>query len=111
MRPPRGGLFNYPMNHRPSVTMKHTPALVSRRHFLHTAGLGIMGWPLAGALLSGVKDAVAQSVAATPTGLPPLNRFPRMMQDWLVDQLREAEARGNSLREAVKTKAEAEAYV
>ncbi len=43
--------------------------------------------------------------------LPPLNRFPRMMQEWLVDQVRAAESRGEARREAVKTKAHAEAYV
>ncbi|HSJ03070.1 MAG TPA: acetylxylan esterase, partial [Verrucomicrobium sp.] len=43
--------------------------------------------------------------------LPPLNRFPRMMQEWLVGQVREAEARGNARRAALKTKADAEAYV
>lgn len=42
---------------------------------------------------------------------PPLNRFPRMMQEWLVDQVRAAEVRGNERRAAVRTKADAEAYV
>jgi dienelactone hydrolase len=86
----------------------------SRRDFLQTAGLGLMAWPLAGALLSPPRHAVAQSVAAgvsTAPPIPPLNRFPRMMQDWLMERVRAAEARGNALRTAVKTKADAEAYV
>jgi dienelactone hydrolase len=69
-----------------------------------------MAWPLESAIFSGSSEAVAQSVGA-PTGLLPLNRFPRMMQDWLIDQVRGAETRGNALRDAVKTKADAEAYV
>ena len=41
----------------------------------------------------------------------PLNRFPRMMQEWLVTQVRSAETRGDARRAAVKTRADAEAYV
>ena len=48
---------------------------------------------------------------ATSAARPPLNRFPRMMQDWLVDRVREAEAAGDARRAALKTKEDAEAYV
>ena len=92
--------------------MKSSPH-PSRRHFLQTAGLTALGWPLASAVMSGANTAVAQTIApgnAAPV-LAPLNRFPRMMQEWLVDQVRAAEVRGNALRDAVKTKADAEAYV
>ena len=34
-----------------------------------------------------------------------------MMQEWLVSQVRAAETRGNARREAIQTKADAEAYV
>lgn len=53
----------------------------------------------------------AQQAAKTPGELEPLNRFPRMMQEWLVGQVRAAETRGNARREALKTPADAEAYV
>lgn len=43
--------------------------------------------------------------------LVPLNRFPRMMQEWLVDQVRAAEARGEARRAQVTSRSEAEAYV
>jgi len=91
------------------------PPHPSRRAFLRTSGLTLAGLPAAGALLSGSATITAQTIAsvsgvATPT-LPPLNRFPRMMQDWLIARVREAEARGQTLREALKTKADAEAYV
>jgi dienelactone hydrolase/pimeloyl-ACP methyl ester carboxylesterase len=52
----------------------------------------------------------ASSVAAQETPAP-LNRFPRMMQEWMVSQVRTAEARGNARRAALKTEADAEAYV
>lgn len=41
----------------------------------------------------------------------PLNRFPRMMQEWLVTQVRAAETRGNERRAGLKTQADGEAYV
>jgi cephalosporin-C deacetylase-like acetyl esterase len=43
--------------------------------------------------------------------LAPLNRFPRMVQEFFVDQVRQAEERGTRIRQALKTKADAEAYV
>ena len=44
-------------------------------------------------------------------GLPPLNRFPRMMQEYFVRRLREAEAARMERLERLQTKADAEAYV
>jgi cephalosporin-C deacetylase-like acetyl esterase len=41
----------------------------------------------------------------------PLNRFPRMMQEWLVTQVRTSETRGNERRASLKTQADGEAYV
>ncbi len=73
-----------------------------------------MGWPLAGVLLSRPGSAAAQATTApatTAAALTPLNRFPRMMQDWLIERIHESETRGRTRREAVKTKADAEAYV
>jgi dienelactone hydrolase len=83
----------------------------SRRHFLQAIGLGFVGWPLAQATTPGASAADAPAVSPANAELPMLNRFPRMMQDWLIDQVRAAETRGNKMREAVKTKSDAEAYV
>ncbi|MGV3659955.1 MAG: alpha/beta hydrolase family protein [Prosthecobacter sp.] len=88
-----------------------------RREFLQTAGLGLMVWPVAQAFFTSAGGALAQTAAkgtaaaGAPAVLPPLNRFPRMLQEWLVTQVRTAETRGNARREALKTKADAEAYV
>ncbi len=41
----------------------------------------------------------------------PLNRFPRMVQEYFVQAVRRAEKRADQRREALKTKADAEAYV
>jgi len=43
--------------------------------------------------------------------LAPLNRFPRMVQEYFVRQVRRIEAAGNRARSALKTKEDAEAYV
>jgi dienelactone hydrolase len=40
-----------------------------------------------------------------------LNRFPRMMQEYFVQQVRMAEARGDGARAELRTRADAEAYV
>ncbi len=86
--------------------------LPRRRDFLQTTGLGLLGWPVMQSLFGHTSTALAQTAATAPTAaVPPLNRFPRMMQDWLVTEVRAAEARGNARRDALKTKADAEAYV
>jgi dienelactone hydrolase len=48
---------------------------------------------------------------AQPAAPAPLNRFPRMVQEHFVTRVREAEAIGARRRAALKTKADAEAYV
>jgi len=42
--------------------------------------------------------------------LEPLNRFPRMLHDYMVDQVRRAEAVGNERKAQLRTKADALAY-
>ena len=91
--------------------MDSTP-LPCRRDFLQTTGLGLLSWPVMQSFFGSTSNALAQTSATAPTaGVPALNRFPRMMQDWLVTEVRAAEARGNARRDALKTKADAEAYV
>lgn len=66
---------------------------------------------LLGGLLTFGAAVVPVPAAATSPELAPLNRFPRMMQEWLVSQVQAAEDRGNARRAAVHTRPEAEAYV
>jgi dienelactone hydrolase len=61
---------------------------------------------LGAAVLLAPVRATAQAPA-----LAPLNRFPRMVQEHFVTRVREAEAIGAKRRAALKTKADAEAYV
>jgi len=80
----------------------------SRRLFLEGAGLsaafGMSGVTCSFALGQDAKTRTADNFA-------PLHRFPRMTQEWLVQQVREAERRGNALRDALRTEQDALAYV
>ncbi|VTT99700.1 Uncharacterized protein OS=Chthoniobacter flavus Ellin428 GN=CfE428DRAFT_1820 PE=4 SV=1: AXE1 [Gemmataceae bacterium] len=55
--------------------------------------------------------APAGQAPQAPATLPPLNRFPRMVQEFYVEQVRAAEKKGAELRAALKTKADATTYV
>jgi hypothetical protein len=79
----------------------------SRRQWLQVIGLH--------ALCLGRTDqqqgAVAGAESTPAASLPPLNRFPRMMQEYFVGRVRAAEQAGLQARAALKTRADAEAYV
>jgi hypothetical protein len=69
----------------------NTPASTHRRDFLQTVSLGALGgalFPLAQGSVASAEDVVVKKEAVT--ALPALNRFPRMMQDWLVTEVRAA---------------------
>lgn len=77
----------------------------TRRRFL-AVGTGLLG-----ASWFAFGNSAAANAAEAKLAMPPLNRFPRMMQDWLVRQVREIEAAADARRAALKTKADAEAYI
>ena len=68
-------------------------------------------WLLATAAtpLAVLPRAVAQPKQPAP--LTPLNRFPRMVQEWYVEQARAAEKIGLDAQVKLRTKEDAEAYV
>ncbi|MBS1807088.1 MAG: prolyl oligopeptidase family serine peptidase [Acidobacteria bacterium] len=76
---------------------------LSRRDWLQALSLGTFGLASSPQLFAQTSEA-AQS-------LPPLNRFPRMMQDYFVARVREIEAASVKRKFAFKTKADAQAYV
>jgi dienelactone hydrolase len=83
-----------------------------RREFLQVTSGGLVGWHLAQEFFSSQAQAAEPSTRpASAPAIEPLNRFPRMMQDWLGRKVREIEAQGNLQRAAITTKADAEAYV
>jgi dienelactone hydrolase/pimeloyl-ACP methyl ester carboxylesterase len=79
---------------------------LSRRQLLQAAVAQAVSLPLLPWLAA--EEAVA---GEPPAPLPPLNRFPRMVQEYFVAQVRAAEAKGLAAKRALQTKADAEAYV
>lgn len=81
---------------------------ISRRTLLRWAAasgagaLAMPGWHLPRAFGQEAKGA---------TNLAPLNRFSRMVQEWFVDQVKEAEAKIKQRLAGLKTKEDAEGYV
>lgn len=55
--------------------------------------------------------AATRIAAADTSTLTPLNRFPRMVQEYYVQQVRDAVQAGTKARAALKTKADAEGYI
>ncbi len=83
-----------------------------RRAFLQFGSLSLAGWSSVSEQFVGCAGAVEPAVkSATQPVVEPLNRFPRMMQDWLGRHVREIEAHANLQRAALKTQADAETYV
>lgn len=76
---------------------------LNRRHLLRAAGVHALGLPL-------VQSLTARDAAAAED-LQPLNRFPRMVQEFFVEQLRTAELRSLEAKARLRTKADAQAYV
>src|SRR5438876_8905809 len=83
-------------------------ARVSRRDLLRVGGLGAVGLALSDHLCTGSAPAAE---APAPPALPPLNRFPRMVQEHFVAQVRAIEQAGDKMRALLKTKTDAELYV
>lgn len=76
---------------------------VSRRKLLQLAGVQTLAAPLAYPWLVGASSAAEE--------YEPLNRYPRMVHEWYVRQVRAAERQKLGRLEELKTKEDAEAYV
>ncbi|MCZ2340563.1 MAG: acetylxylan esterase [Bacteroidales bacterium] len=87
--------------------MLPTPLPVSRRDLFT-----IMGATALSSAVSAQSANPANSVkSAKPVKLEPLNRFPRLVHEYFVAQVRAAEEQGKARRAALKTAADAERYV
>lgn len=78
---------------------------ISRRDWTRLAGLGTFGCAADWGNLARGQD------AAKAPDLPPLNRFPRMVQEYYTARIRSWETRILERKAALKTRADAEAYV
>ncbi len=88
----------------------------SRRALLQSTSLGLLGASLlgpAGALAAGASSTVRPAPAGSGSQpeFAPLNRFPRMVQEFFVEQLRACERQANARRAAIRSKRDAEEYV
>ena len=77
---------------------------LSRRELLRVSAAGVAGAVWAERLF-------AQPAGSAAQGLTPLNRFPRMMQEYIGAKVAEAEGRSIARLAALKTKEDAEAHV
>ncbi|EAQ78550.1 alpha/beta hydrolase [Blastopirellula marina] len=82
------------------------PSGTSRRQFLHSASVATLGAAIAQQWWA--SGAVAQP---QPTEMAPLNRFPRMMQEYYVDRMRAFHDKRITRLDAIETKEDAIAYV
>lgn len=94
------------------------PVLLNRRTLLKQSALGLLGVASAEILTRGsvaygapASPASTAKAAQPPATLAPLNRFPRMMQDYMVRRVREVEQDGEARRALLRTKVDAETYV
>ena len=83
----------------------------NRRDFGLASAFGVLGLPILPRRFFTALSAAEFLDSPSASEFAPLNRFPRMMQEWLVAQVRAAEKHGNAMREAVRTKDDATAYV
>jgi cephalosporin-C deacetylase-like acetyl esterase len=79
---------------------------VNRREFLYSSGLLALGFTLAQP-----EFVTFAQAASDDSNYIPLNRFPRMLQEYFVDQVREIEKTSVRQKMGLKTKAQAEEYV
>jgi cephalosporin-C deacetylase-like acetyl esterase len=82
--------------------------LTSRRQLLRAGGLSALGWSAADWLTC---SPVLQAAAAGEPDLQPLNRFPRVVQEYFVRQVRQAEAAAERARSELETPDDARAYI
>jgi cephalosporin-C deacetylase-like acetyl esterase len=85
--------------------------LLSRRRLLQLAGLTAAGFSLGGRreIFTAAADAAGASTPSSSLAL--LNRFPRMVQEYFVAQVRAVEQAADARRSALHSREDAEAYV
>lgn len=80
------------------------PRFLHRRAFANSVAGSLSAWAV-------MQHPAARLVAQDSAKLEPLNRFPRMMQEFLVDQVAAAQQRSVAAKEALQSQADAERYV
>ena len=93
-----------------TMQTKNIPVGASRRTWFKQLGLVTAGATLGGTLHAPAA-AAATAEKKSADALVPLNRFPRMVQEYFVARVREVEALGQQRRAALRSKRDALAYV
>ncbi len=85
----------------------------NRRDFIKLAGMAGIGLTGASIMPSHAEQTDVKSLAADDklSSLTPLNRFPRMVQEYFLGRFREIEQKSEERRGSLRTKSDAEAYV
>lgn len=95
------------MTSKSNLAGSHRQGL-SRRNVVQIAGFGLSG--LASPVPLSARAAPAQT-SSQGDSLGQINRFPRMVQEYYVERVRQAERAGLQRKHSLKTRADAEAYV
>ncbi len=91
------------------MTSPNPPDGVSRRELLRLTGLTTLGLSLGSTPQLHAQTTKAKAGAVAE--ITPLNRFPRMVQEYFVEQVRAVETLAEKRRAGLQSKADAEAYV
>ena len=89
--------------------LEHRSLHLNRRDVLKLSTLSLLGITWSGGPTA--PELLAAAPAAASGSLEPLNRFPRMVQEYFVERVRTVERAGDKRRAALKTRSDAEAYV
>jgi dienelactone hydrolase len=94
------------------VTDGHLPGgRLNRRQLIGLLGTGVTGLTLTPAAFSSTFAQTGKRMEVYDRVLAPLNRFPRMLQEYYVDRVREIERINVAKKMAMKTKDDALAYL
>jgi len=84
---------------------------ISRRNWIAAGSGSLLGLSVASNHSQGIAGETEFIHSLPEQEIAFLNRFPRMVQEWMITQVRAAETRGNTLRDAIQTRDDAIAYV
>lgn len=86
---------------------------LTRRTLLKAAGVGLLGATVPGCAITGPAKSTAATKTVTPAAptLTPLNRFPRMTQEYFIEQVSRAQQTADEIRAGLRTREDAERYV
>ncbi len=84
---------------------------LSRRKFFQVTALPALGIGLCDQLADQIAGQERAGEAGRGAKLPALNRFPRMVHEYFIERVRQAEDAGLAAQARLKTRADAEAYV